>query len=282
MLGLAGASALAAAGCAQLPAMLPPPGVAVSATPLYGKFVWRDLLTEQPDAVKPFYAALFGWQYEDSSALGAPYTLVKSGGLYIAGITRTRRRRADQPVSQWLNFMSVQDVDRAAEATRAAGGSIVMGPLALPNVGRGAVVIDPQGAPLGLLRTSFGDPADDAEAPLNRFLWTELLASDPQAAVAFYSALAPFETRRLDDDERPYWILQAGRERAGVLKSPLAGVKPAWLVSVRVADAAAAASRVLTLGGRVLLAPRPDVRKSTLALVADPGGAVLGLQKWPL
>ena len=282
LLGAAGAGALAAAGCAQLPAFMPPQGMAISATPLYGKFIWRDLLTEDPALVKPFYAGLFGWQYEDSRALGAPYTLVKSGGLYIAGISQSKRQRADQPVSQWLSFMSVADVDRAAESTRAAGGSVVMGPLVLPNVGRGAVVLDPQGAPLGLLRTSFGDPADVAEPVLNRFLWTELLASDPLAAVAFYSSLAGFESRRVDDDQRPYWILKAGRERAGVLKNPFPGVRPAWLASVRVADAAASAERAAQLGGRVLLAPKLQHRKGTLSLVADPGGAVLALQQWPV
>ena len=282
LLGLAGAGALAAPGCAQLPAFMPPQGMAISATPLYGKFIWRDLLTEDPALVKPFYAGLFGWQFEEGRALDAPYTLVKSGGLYIAGISQTQRKIANQPVSQWLNFMSVEDVDRVAEATRSAGGSVVMGPLVLPRVGRGAVVLDPQGAPLGLLRTSFGDPADVAEPVLNRFLWTELLASDPEAAVAFYSGLVGFESRRIEDDGRPYWLLKAGRERAGVLKNPLTGVRPVWLASVRVDEPAASATRALQLGGRVLLAPRPDVRKGTLALVADPGGAVLALQKWPV
>ena len=153
-----------AAGCTSLPSSSPFKGAELSSTPLLGKFVWRDLVTENPDAVKPFYAALFGWEFEEGRALGAPYTLVKSGGQYIAGISKTRRPQPDQPVSQWLSFMSVADVDRAAEQTRAAGGSVVAGPLDLPNIGRGAVVLDPDGAPLGLLRSSLGDPADSADA----------------------------------------------------------------------------------------------------------------------
>jgi len=42
------------------------------------------------------------------------------------------------------------------------------------------------------------------------------------------------------------------------------------------------AARAAQLGGRVLLAPRSDLRDGTLALIADPTGAVLALQKWPL
>ncbi len=270
------------AGCTNLPTASPFKGTELSATPLLGKFVWRDLVTENPDAVKPFYAALFGWEFEEGRALGAPYTLVKSGGQYIAGISKTRRPQPEQPVSQWLSFMSVADVDRAVETTRAAGGSLVAGPRDLPNVGRGAVVLDPEGAPLGLLRSRIGDPADSAAPALNRFLWTEHLSRDPQASAGFYASLAGFEVRKIDFAGRPYWVLVQGRERAALLRNPLAVDRPIWLAYVKVADPAASAARAAQLGGRVLLAPRADLRNGTLALIADPTGAVLALQKWPL
>jgi predicted enzyme related to lactoylglutathione lyase len=273
---------LVVAGCTNLPSVSPFKGAELSPTPLLGKFVWRDLVTENPDTVKPFYAALFGWEFEEGRALGAPYTLVKSGGQYIAGISRTRRPRPDQPVSQWLSFMSVADVDRAVEQTRAAGGSVVAGPLDLPNIGRGAVVLDPDGAPLGLLRSSIGDPADTPEPALNRFLWTEHLSRDPQASADFYVTLAGFELRKIDFAGKPYWVLVRGRERAGLLRNPIAVDRPIWLPYVRVTDPAASATLAAKLGGRVLLAPRKDLRNGTLALIADPSGAVLALQKWPL
>jgi uncharacterized protein len=269
-------------GCTNLPSVSPFKGTDLSSTPLLGKFVWRDLVTEDPEAVKPFYAGLFGWAFEEGTALGAPYTLVKSGGQYIAGISKTRRPRADQPVSQWVSFMSVANVDRAVEQTRAAGGSAVAGPLDLPNVGRGAVVLDPEGAPLGLLRSSIGDPADAPAPVMNRFLWTEHLSRDPQAAADFYAALAGFEVRKTDFGGQPYWVLVQGRERAGLLRNPIAVDRPIWLPYVRVADPVAAAARAVQLGGRVLVAPRPDLRNGTMALIADPSGAVLALQKWPL
>ncbi len=269
-------------GCSQLPTASPFKGGELSPTPLIGKFVWRDLVSENPDAVKPFYAALFGWEFEEARALGAPYTLVKSGGQYIAGISKTRRQVPDQPVSQWLSFMSVADVDRAVQQVRAAGGSVVAGPLDLPNVGRGAVVLDPDGAPLGLLRSSIGDPADTPAPVLHRFLWTEHLSRDPQASADFYAALAGFEVRKLDFGGRPYWVLVKGRERAGLLRNPIAVDRPIWLPSIMVADPAASAARAAQLGGRVLLAPRSDLRNGGLALIADPTGAILALHKWPL
>ena len=270
------------AGCTSVPTVSPFKGMELSSTPLLGKFVWRDLVTEDPDAVKPFYAGLLGWEFVETRALGAPYTLVRSGGQFIAGISRTRRPRPDQPVSQWLSFMSVASVDRAVEQTRAAGGSVVAGPLDLPNVGRGAVVLDPDGAPLGLLRSAVGDPADVASPALNRFMWTEHLSRDPQASAAFYASLAGFEVRKEEFAGRPYWVLVRGRERAGLLRNPIALDRPIWLPFVRVTDPAASAASVAQLGGRILLAPRSDVRSGGMALVADPAGAVLALQKWPI
>ena len=278
---LAGTLGLAA-GCTSVPSSSPFKGMDLSPTPLLGKFVWRDLVTESPDAAKPFYAGLFGWEFVESRALGAPYTLVKSGGQFIGGISRAQRPQPDQPVSQWLSFMSVADVDRAVERTRSAGGSLVAGPLDLTAVGRGAVVLDPDGAPLGLLRSRIGDPVDSAEPALHRFMWTEHLSRDPQASAAFYASLAGFEVRKVDLAGRPYWLLVQGRERAGLLRNPIAVDRPIWLPYVRVADPAVSAARAAQLGGKVLLAPRGDVRNGTMALIADPAGAVLALQKWPL
>jgi predicted enzyme related to lactoylglutathione lyase len=66
-----------------------------------------------------------------------------------------------------------------------------------------------------------------------------------------------------------------------VLQNPAEGWDPAWLTYFGVADPAAAAARAESLGGRILLAPSPEVREGTIAIVADPSGAILALQKWP-
>ena len=76
-------------------------------------------------------------------------------------------------------------------------------------------------------------------------------------------------------------FLKLGRERAGIMRMPFGGMQPTWLVSVMVADPAASAQRAQQLGGRILLTPRMDVRSGSVALIADPSGAVLALQRWP-
>lgn len=268
------------AGCATSTTTLPPAGMAISKTPIVGKFVWRDLMTDDPALVKPFYAGLFGWEYEERIAHGRPYTLVKSGEQYIGGIAKAMRQVPDQPNSQWLSFLSVADVDKAEQQTRAAGGKVLLPAFDLPKVGRAAVVLDPQGAPLGLIRASFGDPADTPQPSLNSFLWTEELVRDPHAAAKFYAALAGYEVIPEIDGERPYLLLKRDRNRAAIMRTPIDGMQSRWLVSVRVADPAASAQRAKQLGGNVIVAPHPDVRDGTVALIADPSGALIALQKW--
>jgi predicted enzyme related to lactoylglutathione lyase len=148
-----------------------------------------------------------------------------------------------------------------------------------------AVVLDPQGAPLGLAGVSASLPVEPAQPPLNRFFWMEYLAKDAPAALAFYKGLAGYEsTVTVSEQGIDYNVLRRVRARAGLLQIPTAleDVEPNWLPYVRVEDPAALAVRAQSLGGRVVLEPRADVRNGTLAIVTDPTGGALALQKWPL
>ena len=79
-------------------------------------------------------------------------------------------------------------------------------------------------------------------------------------------------------------MLKTRVARAGLFQIPSDAtmVEPHWLPFVRVADPAALAARVVALGGKVLIAPRAEVRRGTLAVIADPTGGAVALQKWPL
>jgi len=73
-----------------------------------------------------------------------------------------------------------------------------------------------------------------------------------------------------------------GVDRAGILMNPTEHWDPLWLSYFGVKDPAAAAQRAESLGGSILLPVSPKVRDGTLAVVADPSGAVLVLQKLPM
>jgi predicted enzyme related to lactoylglutathione lyase len=259
-----------------------PAGKAASSDP--GKFVWHDLTTDDPAACKKFYSELLHWEYVETTVLGRPYTVARVGSRAVGGIHTPQAAGSGKTPAHWLSYMSVADVDVTAGKAKAAGGAILAGPVEIGTMGRAAVLRDPQGAPFGLVHLTAGDPPDPAAPVENTFFWNEYLTHDMEGALGFYNGLVPFEmTVSKSETGAGYVVLKQGRARAGVFRVPdsEAKVPPNWLPYVLVADPAGLAARVAGLGGRVLLSPRPDLRKGSLAVVADPTGAVVALQKYP-
>jgi predicted enzyme related to lactoylglutathione lyase len=248
--------------------------------PLIGKFVWYDLITDDAEVARRFYGGLFGWTFEETTGpTGNDYVLVRNDGVYIAGIVT----RPDPPdgteISRWLPYVSVADVDASADRADSAGGEVVVAPLDV-RLGRVAAIVDPEGAALGLARSSIGDP-DDATttASPGRMVWTELLADDASGSASFYRAVVGYDIETIERRGGLYTLLRIGGvDRAGILLNPT-DWNPQWLTYFEVVDPAAAAARVTALGGKVLLEPTPEVREGTMALVTDPSGAVLALRK---
>ena len=247
-----------------------------------GRFVWHDLVTHDVAASQKFYAALLGWEFEQTTRSGRPYVIARSSGQLTGGIVG--REGAASGPGTWLSYLSVADLDRAVGQVTSAGGKVLLSPTAVGAYGRVAVVLDPQGAPLGLAGVTGTLPAEPAQPPLNRFFWIEHLAKDGPAALAFYKGLAGYESVTTSEHGVDYSVLKRLRSRAGLLQVPaqFEGVQPHWLPYVRVEDPAALAAKALSLGGKVVIEPRADIRNGTLAIVVDPTGAALALQKWPL
>jgi len=169
--------------------------------------------------------------------------------------------------------LSVADVDRAAALVAERGGDVERGPKDVPERGRLALVSDPDGAVLLLIRASGGDPPDE-EPPVGRWLWRELWTHEVESAIGFYSELAGYESETVDLDGQPYHVLKRGDvPRAGVMEAP-EEIHSLWLPYVRVEDAAAVASRAETLGARVVL------QDDDAAILIDPTGAAIGVHTW--
>ena len=252
---------------------------------LPGKFVWFDLLTNDAAAAEKYYGGLFGWTFEVLAGRENPYKVIREKGKPIGGIVDMTLRKADLPESTWLGYVSVPDVDATAAAFKEKGGNVLKAPFDVAGLARAAVVTDPQHALIGLIRIARGDPPDAPPAD-GRFLWIEHMAKDAPGAMAFYRDVLGYEARPLDAGvagvDFPYYALgKSGKNRAGLYATPWKELNSNWLPYVRVADAGAAAEKAKALGGRVVLAPRADLRNGGLAIVVDPTGAALALQKFP-
>ncbi|MGI9201803.1 MAG: VOC family protein [Woeseiaceae bacterium] len=254
-----------------------------SSEPLLGKVIWHDLLTEDIDSAREFYAGLFGWQFEESrGSRGEKYVLARKGDILVAGILGVSMPDDGNAYTRWLPYISVDDVDAAAARGAADGANVVVAPRNV-GFGRVAAITDPEGAVIGIARVSIGDPDDNttAAAP-GRPVWTELLADDPAAAAGFYASMAGYDVRTIERRGGEYTLLSSdGIDRAGVFEKPSdTDAQSIWLTAFGVEDPAAAAAKAESLGGSILLPASPDLRDGTTAVITDPSGAVLVLRSW--
>ena len=139
-----------------------------------GHIRWHELFAADWEKAFTFYGELFGWQKAnpDSDAMGA-YQLFSAGGQTLGGMFT---KPSSVPVSFWLYYFNVGEIDAAAKRVKAAGGQVLEGPLEVSGDDWIVQCSDPQGAmfalvgtrkhkPIGYFeRARSGDPSD----PRNR------------------------------------------------------------------------------------------------------------------
>jgi len=271
------------AGNGELP---PLPPIAEPATDTYipGKFVWADLFTNRFEETRAFYESLFGLRWQPVKPPPEPYGMFYLDGLPVAGLAYHdapgQSVEGERPYGRWVHYMSVSNVEQAEQAMLGAGGHTVLARRSVADRGEFAIVAGPDGALIGLMHSSTGDPPDYSSAP-GEWLWRELYTPDPEAAAALYAQLCQCEVFEREGEEDKFLIASKDFLRGGI--NPLVDAekgRPAWLGYVRVQDVAERTRRVVELGGSVLLAPAPGLADGNVAIVADPAGAYLGLVNW--
>ena len=104
---------------------------------------WNELLTRDPGAASTFYTSMFGWSAETDHA--SPYTFFKNGDRAAGGMMPISDEMGDVP-PHWGVYFAVADCDATCEKATSSGAQIYMGPQDIPEIGRSAVLADPQGA----------------------------------------------------------------------------------------------------------------------------------------
>lgn len=110
-----------------------------------GAFSWTELTTSDPQAAAQFYGALFGWKFDVMDMGQGDYRVIKPDDSAIGGIMATPLGAKGMPPA-WGAYVTVADADAAVEKCKSLGGKLCAGPMDIPNVGRFAVLQDPQGA----------------------------------------------------------------------------------------------------------------------------------------
>jgi hypothetical protein len=247
----------------------------------HGRFVWYELLTSDMAAAKAFYGSVVGWGGQDASVPQFAYTLFMTmrgpvGGLM--DLPPEARKMGARP--RWMGYVAVNDVDASAERIKRLGGAIYVPPTD-SNIGRIAVVTDPQTATFALVEgLQAGLESSGELGETGSVGWHELFAADGDKAFAFYRELVDWQEVEPNTDPLPsYHLFVAGGRMLGGMftKHPSAPV-PFWLYYFNVDDIDAALRRVEQRGGQIMQGPHNLPDDSGIARCTDPQGAMFALQ----
>jgi len=123
-------------------------GIGITGEP--GTLCWADLSTPDPEAAASFYNAAFGWDLVLGQD-GSGYLHIKNGEEFIGGVPPAEMRAPGAP-PHWLIYFLVTDCDQSAAQAKQLGARLYLEPMTMENVGRMAVVADPQGAVFALFQ----------------------------------------------------------------------------------------------------------------------------------
>ena len=120
-----------------------------------GTFLWNQCQTSDPARATEFYQAVFGYEVDEMDMGGEqPFRVLKVAGRGIAGVREPTT--ADEPPN-WSTVFAVADTDETVTRAKELGGTVLMEPFDLPEIGRLAVLQDPAGAVFQVMKPS-GDP----------------------------------------------------------------------------------------------------------------------------
>ncbi len=114
------------------------------------------------------------------------------------------------------------------------------------------------------------------------FLWYEIMTTDKEAALAFYSEVVGWKTSPMNEDADPYMLFSSGETPiAGCMTLPdeakKAGAPPHWVSYVGVPDVDATAKQAVAIGGGVHLEPFDIPGVGRISIIHDPQHASIGL-----
>lgn len=259
-----------------------------------GEVCWTDLQAKDVEAAKSFYAALFGWRYEDlPTPDGRSYSKAFLDEDLVTVIApQNPQQEATGTPAQWNVYFAAADAGAIAEEAPHAGGSVQFGPEAVADTGVMVFLEAPGGGTTGVWQAGTHQGAARYNEP-GAFAWAELLTPEPQAAVAFFQQLFGHEvTEYAQDDGGSYTTLMVnGAEVAGIASAPgeddadgddadgEAGAGPGWQVYFGVSSVPRAVAAAVAAGAEVLVEPDDagDGEAGSMATFRDPQGGVFSV-----
>jgi len=250
----------------------------------HGSFIWYELMTADPRAAKAFYDSVVGWNIDAEPAPGGmDYRMIGAADGQAGGVMAINADMiAGGARPTWLGYFGVDDVDATVAGIVADGGQVHLPAFDIPGIGRIAMVTDPQGVPFYVMRGASSETSHAYQRQgLGHVSWNELLAPDPDAALAFYAK--HFGIRQVGSmpmgEMGDYTFIAHGSDDeaiGAVMRTPPQG-HSGWGFYFRVPDVQAAKAAVEAGGGKLLQEPMQVPGGEMVFSAVDPEGVPFGI-----
>jgi uncharacterized protein len=112
----------------------------------HGTFCWNELMTRDIEGAKRFYRDTIGWSFEPMKMDWGTYWIIKSGDQNVGGMFELTSPEFDGVANAWMSYVAVDDVDARVAKAKKAGGKLMRPIFDVPDVGRIAILMQPDGA----------------------------------------------------------------------------------------------------------------------------------------
>jgi uncharacterized protein len=253
----------------------------VATTTVLGRPLWYELMTTDMKGAEAFYRTVVGWKTAPFAAASHPYTTFGPGDDASIGGIMARPDEVKAPPF-WAMYVGVPKLEDAAAQIVRLGGSAHTEVIAIPNIGRMQLMMDPQGAAFYIYEPASSEQRPEAAPEIGEASWHELMTTDLAAATAFYQQVfgwQPTEAIEMGPAGKYQMFNRPHGMIGGMMNKPpeMAHVPPNWQIYFRVPDADAAAERVKASGGQILNGPMDVPGGDRVVNAMDPQGAAFGL-----
>ncbi|MGO3326942.1 VOC family protein [Gordonia sp. (in: high G+C Gram-positive bacteria)] len=254
-------------------------------TAVDGAPIWFDLASSDPDRAAAFYSELFGWDVTDSDADFGGYRSFSANGRVVAGLMAAPD---EGPRDAWSVYFKTGDAAADVEKAQSVGGSVIMPPMPVGDLGVMAVLTDPAGAAYGLWQAGSHSGFSEHGTHGTPY-WFDEMTMDYAGSTDYYTQTLGWGLEEVGTGGDPDSV---GPDRYSVVTPSgategVAGIMSAagmfgdghpsfWQVYITADDVAATIAKVTELGGEVLM-PGEETPWGTLASFKDPMGAAICL-----
>jgi uncharacterized protein len=246
-----------------------------------GTFSWVELCTPDAGKARTFYTRLFNWDvHEMSMGPDNSYFIFRVGGKDVAAMYQlTADQKTKGVTPHWLSYVTVTDADAAAAHATKLGGTVLAPPFDVGDIGRMAMIQDPQGGSFALWQAKeHGGIGRRGE--VGTLGWNELMSSDIKAGTSFYQELFSWKTEMMSMPGMDYTIFQNdGKGVGGGMQRPgsMANVPTHWLPYFIVENCDAVLAQATRLGATVPMPAHEAKGVGRWASIIDPSGAAFAV-----